>query len=73
MPRKVRDGVKDLKKAGFVLDRQKGSHRFFKYGKTIGITISGHDGDDLTRPYEKQIKERIAEAEREKIYRQGLF
>src|SRR6266403_4168234 len=33
MPRKVRELVRDLKKSGWYLDRQKGSHRVFKHPK----------------------------------------
>ena len=31
MPRKIRELISELRKAGFVLDRQKGSHRQFKH------------------------------------------
>ena len=33
MPRKIRELVRDLKKSGWYLDRQKGSHRVFKHPK----------------------------------------
>jgi predicted RNA binding protein YcfA (HicA-like mRNA interferase family) len=45
MPRKIRELISDLKRAGFVLDRQKGSHRQFKHPKLQGvITVSGNEG-----------------------------
>jgi len=37
MPRKIRDLLKDLRKAGFELDRQKGSHRQFVHLKLAGV------------------------------------
>ena len=54
MPRKVRELVRDLKKAGWYLDRQKVSHRVFKHPK-LGehVSLSGADGDDA-RILEKQ-------------------
>jgi len=33
MPRKIRELVRDLKKSGWYLDWQKGSHRVFKHPK----------------------------------------
>lgn len=47
MPRKIRELISDLRKAGFALDRQKGSHRQFKHPSSQGIiTLSGGEGDD---------------------------
>jgi predicted RNA binding protein YcfA (HicA-like mRNA interferase family) len=47
MPRKIRELVRDLKKSGWYLDRQKGSHRVFKYPKLAEhVSLSGADGDD---------------------------
>ena len=65
VPRKIRDLLKDLRKAGFVLvDGGKGSHRKFQgnAGK-IAMIIPGRDGDD-TQPYlERQVHEKIKESQ----------
>lgn len=47
MPRKVRELIKELQKAGFINRGGKGSHRNFVHPKvTKPITISGKLGDD---------------------------
>lgn len=63
MPRKIRELLKDLRAAGFSLDRQKGSHRQFKHPNVEGIiTLSGAEGDDAKTYQEKQIREIIAKS-----------
>jgi predicted RNA binding protein YcfA (HicA-like mRNA interferase family) len=45
MPRKIRELVRDLKKSGRYLDRQKDSHRVFKRPKLAEhVSLSGADG-----------------------------
>jgi predicted RNA binding protein YcfA (HicA-like mRNA interferase family) len=39
MPRKIRDLLKDLRAAGFSIDRKKGSHRQFKHPEGSQDTI----------------------------------
>ena len=47
MPRKIRDLLKDLRSAGFSIDRQKGSHRQFKHPAFKGtVTLSGAESGD---------------------------
>jgi predicted RNA binding protein YcfA (HicA-like mRNA interferase family) len=60
MPRKIRELLSDLHRAGFTLDRQAGSHRQFKHVRFPGvITVSGKDGQDA-RPYqERQVRDAI--------------
>jgi len=55
MPRKIRDLVKDLKKAKFeFVPGGKGSHRKFVHSKVLGFTLlSGRDGDDA-KPYQER-------------------
>ncbi|MDR1191240.1 MAG: type II toxin-antitoxin system HicA family toxin [Verrucomicrobiales bacterium] len=66
MPRKVREGVRDLYRAGFVLSRCKGSHRRFKNNSgSVSLTVSGHDGDDLHHYQEKEIRRAIEEVSNE--------
>jgi len=63
VPRKIRDLLKDLRKAGFSLvDGGKGSHRKFqgKCGKVVMI-VPGRDGDDAQPYLERQVQEKIRE------------
>lgn len=54
MPRKVRDLIRDLSRAGFVDRGGKGSHRNFVHPKRIKpVTIAGRDGDDA-KPYQER-------------------
>jgi predicted RNA binding protein YcfA (HicA-like mRNA interferase family) len=60
MPRKIRELISELKRAGFVLDRQKGSHRQFKHPKLHGVvTVSGSEGDDAQRYQERQVDDAV--------------
>jgi predicted RNA binding protein YcfA (HicA-like mRNA interferase family) len=62
MPRKIRELIADLKKAGFGMDRQKGSHRQFKHPAFQGtVTLSGAEGDDAKTYQERQVTKAIAE------------
>ena len=67
MPRKVRELVRDLKKAGWYLDRQKGSHRVFKHPK-LGehVSLSGADGDNAKNYEEKNVATAIQNARKAK-------
>lgn len=58
MPRKVRDLISDLKKAGFINEGGKGSHRNFKKDGIL-VTVSGHEGDDVHFYQEKKVKQAI--------------
>lgn len=65
MPRKVRELVRDLQKAGFVNRGGKGDHRNFVHPKVAKpITISGNEGDDAKRYQEKAVRLAIEEAEK---------
>ena len=62
MPRKIRELVRDLLKAGFEERPGKGSHR--NYGHSLLaklVTISGRDGDDAQRYQEKAVRDAIDE------------
>ncbi len=52
MPRKIRELIADLEKAGFINRGGKGSHRNFFKGN-VRVTISGKTGDDA-KPYQEQ-------------------
>ena len=65
MPRKVRDLIRDLKKAGFIDRGGKGSHRNFVHPKVLKpVTVSGNDGDDARNYQEKAVRMAIEESEK---------
>ena len=61
MPRKVRELVQELLRAGFEeIPGGKGSHRKFTHSRYPGaVTVSGRTGDDAHHYQEKQIKRAI--------------
>ena len=59
MPRKVRQLIADLEKAGFVNRGGKGNHRNFVHPKGQRLTISGGAGDDAFPYREGQMHRRI--------------
>jgi predicted RNA binding protein YcfA (HicA-like mRNA interferase family) len=62
MPRKVRELVRELIRAGFVDRGSKGSHRNFLHPAGVRITLSGRPGDDAKRYQEEEVALRIAAA-----------
>jgi len=56
MPRKVRQLIADLERAGFVNRGGKGSHRNLTHPKGLRVTISGNPGDDAKRYQEKDLR-----------------
>lgn len=62
MPRKVRELIADLERAGFVNRGGKGSHRIFTHpGGSIPVTLSGKHGDDAKHYQERAVREAIEE------------
>ena len=61
MPRKIRELIKDLEKAGFVNRGGKGSHRNFIHPAGIILTISGKLNDDAKLYQEKLVKQKLQE------------
>ena len=61
MPRKIRQLISDLEKAGFYLaDGGKGSHRKFRHVQAnLTVIISGKTGDDAKRYQEADVKMKI--------------
>ncbi|NOY00412.1 MAG: type II toxin-antitoxin system HicA family toxin [Verrucomicrobia bacterium] len=59
MPRKIRDLIKDLGKAGFVNRGGKGSHRNYIYQGKVRVTISGKSGDDAKTYQERAVNNAI--------------
>jgi predicted RNA binding protein YcfA (HicA-like mRNA interferase family) len=64
MPRKIRELIRDLAKAGFVERGGKGSHRTFKHVNGAIITISGNTGDDAQPYQERGVAKAIEESRR---------
>jgi len=62
MPRKIRQLMADLERAGFVDRGGKGSHRNYVHAKGPRVTLSGNPGDDAHRYQEKQVRLRIEES-----------
>jgi len=60
VPRKVRELIKELGRAGFINRGGKGSHRNFLHPHCpLTITISGREGDDAKHYQEKALKQAI--------------
>jgi predicted RNA binding protein YcfA (HicA-like mRNA interferase family) len=60
MPRKIRELISELERAGFINRGGKGSHRNFqKDGVTV--VISGKTGDDAKPYQEREIKRAIGD------------
>jgi predicted RNA binding protein YcfA (HicA-like mRNA interferase family) len=53
MPRKIRELIRDLERAGFVNRGGKGSHRNYLHPRGLRITMSGGMGDDA-KPYQER-------------------
>jgi predicted RNA binding protein YcfA (HicA-like mRNA interferase family) len=64
MPRKVRQLIADLTRAGFTDRGGKGSHRNLTHPKGLRMTVSGNPGDDAKRYQERDVR-RALEAVRE--------
>jgi predicted RNA binding protein YcfA (HicA-like mRNA interferase family) len=64
MPRKIRELIRDLERAGFANRGGKGSHRNFSHPKLKRtVVIAGKEGDDAKDYQEKAIKRAIKESE----------
>lgn len=62
MPRKIRELLRDLEKAGFKNRGGKGSHRNYEHQSGSRITISGNPSDDAKPYQEREVKQKIIEA-----------
>jgi predicted RNA binding protein YcfA (HicA-like mRNA interferase family) len=61
MPRKIRQLIKDLSKAGFVNRGGKGSHRNFIHDASgAHVVISGQEGSDAKPYQERDVREGIS-------------
>jgi predicted RNA binding protein YcfA (HicA-like mRNA interferase family) len=65
MPRKVRELIADLERAGFLNRGGKGSHRNYEHlASGVSVTISGQLGDDAFKYQEKDVAKKIEESKR---------
>jgi predicted RNA binding protein YcfA (HicA-like mRNA interferase family) len=63
VPRKIRQLISDLEKAGFVFRGGKGSHRNFKHPKVPEVvTIAGKLGDDAKAYQERAVAAAVEES-----------
>lgn len=64
MPRKIRQLIADLEKAGFrIAPGGRGSHRKFQHLRFSGsVILSGGDGEDAHHYQEKQVRNAIRQA-----------
>jgi predicted RNA binding protein YcfA (HicA-like mRNA interferase family) len=64
MPRKIRDLIRDLERAGFANRGGKGSHRNFEHPKVMRtVVVAGKEGDDAQQYQEKAVKRAIKESQ----------
>ena len=63
MPRKIRELIRDLERAGFANRGGKGSHRNYEHPKGARATISGQPGDDAKPYQEREVMEAIEESQ----------
>jgi len=61
MPKKIRELIRDLKKAGFADRGGKGSHRNFSHPRGAKITLSGHCSQDAKHYQEREVERAIGE------------
>lgn len=64
MPRKVRQLIADLEKAGFVNRGGKGSHRNYIHPTGARVTLSGQPGHDVQPYQERQVRRQIEESQK---------
>jgi predicted RNA binding protein YcfA (HicA-like mRNA interferase family) len=63
MPRKIRELIRDLERAGFANRGGRGDHRNFQHSRGIRVTLSGKLGADAKPYQEKQVRRAIEESE----------
>ncbi len=65
MPRKLRQLIADLERAGFVCEPSRGSHRKFRHVNGTTAILSGHNtGVDAKTYQEKHIRQKIEESKK---------
>lgn len=65
MPKKIRELISELEKAGFVNRGGKGSHRNFVHPTVMKpVVISGKSGDDAKKYQERAVEAAIEESKK---------
>ncbi len=65
MPKKIRELISELEKAGFVSRGGKGSHRNFVHPLVMKpVVISGKTGDDAKKYQERAVESAIEESKK---------
>ena len=64
MPKKIRELISMLEKAGFSDRGGKGSHRNFLHPSGAKITVSGKLGSDALKYQEKEVNSKIDEVKK---------
>lgn len=63
MPRKIRELIRDLERAGFTNRGGKGSHRNFRHPKVMrSVVLAGKEGSDAKEYQEKSVKRAIEDS-----------
>ncbi len=62
MPKKVKELMRALERAGFVNRGGKGSHRNYLHPRGVRLTVSGREGEDARRYQERAVERAIREA-----------
>ena len=60
MPRKVRQLIADLERAGFANRGGKGSHRNLTHARGVRVTLSGSPGDDAKHYQERDVRRALS-------------
>ena len=60
MPRKIRELIADLERAGFVNRGGKVSHRHLLHSKGLRVTISCHPGDNARQYQERDVRQALS-------------
>jgi len=67
MPRKVRQLIADLKKAGFMNRGGKGSHWNFTHPAGVRVTVNGGTGDDVKHYQERDVRRALEQLKSSKL------
>ncbi len=59
MPKKIRELITELERAGFVNRGGRGSHRNFVHPLGLRVTLSGQPGADAHHYQEKEVRKKI--------------
>ena len=62
MPPKLRELIQALRRAGFVDQRGKGSHRNFVHPAGLRVTLSGQPGADAKPYQEREVAQQVRAA-----------